>query len=303
MFRHTLPLLTLSALLTFGCTALIPAAPATLPPAASQAAAQAASRLNAERFFAKAETLALAPGAFAVQAESVPVLAALASESKQRDALVAAIRQDQALSRQITRFGSLTWTEQLPVLKQVMALEAKTMGFTPPPLVIEAGDQREAFFDFNPDQPGTGTVKLWPAALAKDSNPYAALMLLIHETRHSWQFQRAFGPKRQSGDVVAKGFQAAFRAQRDLSGKLTFCDFCTLLNEHEAFQTGNYVVGKLTDWAVDTTDMGCFSSQFEAPGRLKIDLLDLAKQVGPQKLLAAFNEREKSQFDALNAGH
>lgn len=299
MYRLTLPLLTASALMTVGCHAVLPAVPVT----AQRAAVQTASRANPDRFFAKAETLAQAPGAFAIQAESIPALTELAKEGKQRDALVAAIRQDAVLTRQISGFASLTWDQRLPVLKRVMALESKTMGFTQPPLVIADGDEREAFFDFNPDQPGTGTVKLWPAALAKDSNPYAALLLLVHETRHSWQFQRAFGTRHRADDFVAKGFQAAFRAQRDLSGKMTFCDFCTLLNEHEAFQTGNYVVGKLTNWTVDTVDMGCFSSQFEAPGRLKLDILDLAKQVGPQGLLAAFNAGEKVQFDALSAGH
>ncbi|MEB3195943.1 MAG: hypothetical protein VKP62_01960 [Candidatus Sericytochromatia bacterium] len=84
--------------------------------------------------------------------------------------------------------------------------------------------------------------------------------------------------------------------EQALAGKLSFCDFCPMHHEHEAFQTGNQVVGALTGWKADTRDMGVWRSQFDAQGRPRLDLLALARQVGPAGLLAAFNERERGQF-------
>ncbi|MNX91128.1 hypothetical protein D3C86_1232000 [compost metagenome] len=155
-----------------------------------------------------------------------------------------------------------------------------------------------AFFDFDPEKPGSGRVILNPEALAKESNPYTSLLLLVHETRHSAQFQLAFDAKR-AAEPLARAYQAAFKAQKQLGNKLNFCDFCTLHNELEAFQFGNYVVGALTDWRVATGDMGTLASQYDAHGHLKLDLVALEKRVGRDCLLDAFNEREKVQYQEL----
>lgn len=256
-------------------------------------------RPDPSKFLAHADVQALSPKAFSTHPESQGFLQALAVKApSEREALVAAIRATPGLAAGISRYPTLSWDEQLPILKQVMALEAKVMGFTQPPLILESGTSRSAFFDFDPAKPDTGRVLLYPEALANETNPYDSLLLLIHETRHSGQFQQAFGAKR-TNDPLAAGYKAAFIAQKELQGKLGFCDFCSLNNEFEAFQTANYVVGKLTNWQVDTLGMGCYSSQFDAKGQPKLDLLKLFKQVGPQKLLDAFNERSMEQFDLL----
>jgi hypothetical protein len=290
--------LTVALMLTLAGCGVSPAVRA-LPQAPSGAIATRAA--DPAKFFANAEVQRRMPMAFAVQAAALPALAAMTRDAAPgRDALVKAIRADRALKSAIDRFPALSWDERLPVLKQVMAIECRVMGFPAPPLVIGEGDRRAAYFDFDPAHPDTGRVILYPQGLAKEENPYAALLLLIHETRHSAQFQQAYAPG--ATDPTSLGFKAAFEAQRRLAGQLSFCDFCTLLNEHEAFQSANEVVGRLTDWRVDTADMGCLSSQYDASGRLRIDLVALAAQVGPANVLAAFNKLEKPHWEQLTGG-
>ena len=267
---------------------------------ASASQATAAKAHDPAKFLAHAEVEAAVSGAFAVQAESQAFVKALPETvGPGRNALVAAIQADKNLLGQVTRLQSMTWDEQLPVLKQVMALECRTMGFTPPPLVIAAGDSRPSFFEFDPARPGTGTVYLYPAALAKETSPQATLLLLIHEVRHSAQFQLAFGSTAKSRTPLANAFKAGFQAQNQLSGKLTFCDFCSLNQEFEAFQSANYVVGKLTGWQIDPVDMGCYSSQYDGHGALKLDLAAVAAKVGLTHLVEAFNTLEMAQFNTL----
>lgn len=80
-------------------------------------------------------------------------------------------------------------------------------------------------------------------------------------------------------------------------------DFLTLINEYEAFQFGNYVVGALTEGVVDTLGMGAYASQYNADFSLKIDLPKLFKDHEAnsenQSILKAFNTLEKAQYDIL----
>lgn len=271
---------------------------------ATTSTAQSAGDVSS--FLAHPEIQAQAPAAFSLQPESLPFLqAAERSVLPHRDAMVAAIQADQSLSREIARYDQLAWEQQVPVLQQVMALEGRVMGFTLPPLVIQNGPSKiPSYFDFDPKQGGTGKVILYPEAIAREKSPYASLLLLIHEVRHSAQFQMANQADRLSGDVrtLAKGYQASFVAQQALSARLGFCDFCSLNAEFEAFQAANYIVGRLTDWQVDTRDMGCLSSQYDKQGSLRVDLLGLARSVGPAGVLAAFNEREKAHYQELTGG-
>lgn len=268
---------------------------------------QAEPRLRAldpARFFANPAVQAQKPLAFAVQAVSVPVLEALDSIARDhRAALVAAIRADEELARGVRDFPTLGWPERSCLLRRLVELECAVMGAQVPPFEIheeEDPGRRSAFFEFDPDQGGTGIVHLWPKSFADDPSPYAPLLLTLHETRHSWQFQVAFGqPDPSIPQPVVEGFAAGFRAQKELSGRLSFCDFCTMHHEHEAFQTGNQVVGELTGWTADTAGMGCWSSQFDGAGTLRIDLLDLARRVGADRLLEAFNEAERGQFQEM----
>jgi hypothetical protein len=288
------PVLTLVLAFTLaGCGVAPSAGPAVRP-----MAAVAARALTPERFFASADTQAKAPAAFAQQSAALPALRAMAADSAAaRQEILTGFRGDKTLAAGLAQFPKLTWEERLPLLKRVMAVECRAMGIQAPPLVIGEGHAREAYFEFDPAHPGTGRVFLYPEGLARETDPYAALLLLVHETRHSAQYQRAFDAHRH--DALSAGYKAAFEAQKRLEGKLSFCDFCSLLNEHEAFQTANFVVGALTDGKADTSGMGCLSSQFDAHGQLKIDLVAIADRLGPAAVLAEFNRLEQPQFEAF----
>lgn len=255
------------------------------------------------RFFANPAIQDQAPGAFAVQASAVPALQGLARIAPaQRDALVAAIRADSALSDEVKNWATIGWPRQEAAIRKIMDLECTANRCAIPPLVVHGPDEigrGPAYFEFTPDTPGTGIVHLWPRHIAEETNPYAGLLLAIHETRHSWQFQVAFNGKHGCGvtdPAIVAAFASGFRAQKALDRKLSFCDFCTMHHEHEAFQTGNYVVGMLTGWSVDTNDMGCHSSQFDASGVSKIDILKIAEEYGADQILTVFNMLEKPQF-------
>jgi hypothetical protein len=293
---HRLPIALLTSVFLFGCG---------VPTSLASGSATSVKAKNSEtldpKFFARRDMQALMPEAFSLTTQSLPMLSALQSESQpKREALIQAIRRDPSLHQRIRGFATLNWDAQEAVLKQVFTLECRILGITPPELAFDTTLKGPAYFDFDLTRPGAGRVLLNPTELAKESNPYAALLLLIHETRHSAQLQLAFDPQR-SGAYPAKGYRAAFEAQKKHSKQLNFSEFCSLHNEYEAFQFGNYVVGALTDWTVDTLDMGCFSSQFDKQGRLKIDLLAIAQTVGGDGLLDAFNERQKEQYRKLFA--
>ena len=251
-------------------------------------------------FYASPEIQNQAPGAFALQSESAAFVHRIQQESlPEREALVKAIQADPELRDAVEKWTSLSIAQQIPHLRRIFALETKVMGIVPPELVIQDGvTSGPAYFDFDPAKPGAGRVLLNPEALAKEPDKYASLSLLIHETRHSKQFQMAFPAS--SFSPFAKGYEAAFRAQKALKGKLSFCDFMTLLNEYEAFQFGNYVVGRLTEWKVDMVDMGSFASQYDNVGKLKLDLAKLFHDPSPGTLLEKFNGLEKAQYDLLN---
>jgi hypothetical protein len=288
--------LAVAALLAAGC------AKAPTFAAARSHQAPRAHALDPAKFFANAATQGRMPEAFVLTPEGFPAhQAAERIAAPQREALVAAIRADRALAKGVAGFASLDWAARRPILEKIVVLESATFGVKAPPLVIHDEDGRgPAFFEFDVAKPGTGTVHLWPKQLAAEPEPYAALQLTIHETRHSWQFQQAFGPGARKADAaLAKGLAAGFRAQTALAGKLSFCDFCTMHHEHEAFRTGNAVVGELTGGKADQSGMGCWTSQVDGQGRPKLDLLALAAEAGPAGLLAAFNEREKGQFAEL----
>lgn len=293
MRRHSLAILT--SVFLVGCgfpTALAPGGTTSVK-------AQASEQLD-PRFFARRDVVARMPEAFALAPQSVPMLSASRDESlPKQEALIQAIRADRSLHQSIRTFATLGWSEQEHVLKRVFEIECRVLGITPPQLAFDPTLKGPAYFDFDLTRPGAGRVLLNPAELAKEANPYAALLLLVHETRHSAQLQLAFATA--GGTYPAKGYRAAFEAQKSLSKQLNFSEFCSLHNEYEAFQFGNSVVGALTDWTVDTLDMGCFSSQFDAQGRLRIDLVALARSVGGAGLLDAFNERQKEQYRKLYA--
>lgn len=284
----------LSALLLAGCGVQ------AVPTAVTRTGAVAARALEPAKFFGRAEVQAQSPLAFSTQAAAAEAVAAIERvEAPKRDALVAALRQDATLNARLQAWPTLGWDAQVPVLKQVMAIECRVLGFQAPALRFSDEPRRESYFDFDPAHPGLGTVILYPRGIAEDKNPYASLLLLIHEVRHAAQFQMAYGTGgADAATPLAKAFKASFETQKRLYGSLNFCDFCSLMNEYEAFQCGNYVVGALTGWTVDTADMGCLSSQYDAQGQPKLDLAALQAQ-HPADVLGAFNELERPQFQAF----
>lgn len=258
------------------------------------------------RFFASRETQNHFPGAFALQLESQDFVArSLPMTIQAGNTLIRAIQQTPGLASAILRFPGLTETQRVQTMNQIFFLQTKLSGFPAPELVLDNGAQKSTFFDFNLNQPGPGKVILNPAKLFKDANPYAALLFLIHETRHSQQFQTAImsagGPLRAS----SQAYRAAFAAQRqifDQSIKVSYCDFLTLNNEYEAFLFGNYVMENLTLGVAKTNDMGTWASQFRLGKGLRIDLPELILKVGPQNLLNAFNELEVTQYKEVFGG-
>lgn len=263
------------------------------------------SQAPESRFFANSAVQRSHPHAFVLQPEAETYLRSLEAETKAlRDRLVAVISQDSKLSRAIQNWRSLSTEEQIPFLKRVFELEVEVMNIDPPELIIDAKSipGRAAYFDFNIERPGPGQVLLNPEVLA-GMDKYAALALLIHETRHSAQFQMAFTGASQRlphSSAASVAYQASFRAQKDESLEIrSFCDFLTLANEFEAFQFGNDVLGQLTNGKVDLSDMGTFASQYNDKGRLKLDLVELLDNGKPGTLLEKFNEAEITQCRQL----
>ena len=178
-------------------------------------------------------------------------------------------------------------------MRDVFALEVEALGINAPQLVIEKGIiPGPGFFDFDLEHPSSGKVILNPTELAKLEDPYSSLSLLIHETRHSAQLQLAF----KETSPLAHGYHAAFSAQKILKG-LSFCDFTLLLNEYEAFQFSNFILGSIVQ--NNLFDMGTFASQYDNNGNPKIDLPKLADEIPVDQLLLKFNELEKEQYRLL----
>lgn len=268
-------------------------------------AGESAEKSLDRRYFANKDVQVLRPEAFALQPESKEFLLSIKDHSlKEQKSLVELIKSDEELSLKIKNFSSLTDSQKEDALRKVFALEVKALNIKAPKLII-ASDviKGEAYFDFDLSNPGTGTVIINLEAIKKDPNPYTALMLLIHETRHSAQLQKAFDPSLEN-EAEALGFKAAFHAQKELGSKLSsFSDFLTLNNEYEAFSFGNYVVGSLTNWTVDTLGMGTYASQYNTDESFKIDLhkLFLGVEAGEIKdsVLDEFNRQENAQYILL----
>ncbi|WP_299568977.1 hypothetical protein [uncultured Shewanella sp.] len=230
----------------------------------------------ADNFYANQVLQQQAPHAFALQPQSEAFLApAYEITLAHANNLVGLIAQDKALTQAIKNWPHLTMDDQIPWLKKVFELAVKSFGTQAPKLIIDnhSYPKKMVYFDFDVEVGGKGIVYLNPEKLSEEE-AFASLAFLIHETRHSYQFQRAMAGE---GDVVSQGYLAAFTAQKQLTG-FGFSDFLTLLNEYEAFQYGNYVIGQLTDWQVDMINMGTFASQYDSHGQLKIDLQAMAAQ-------------------------
>ena len=260
----------------------------------------------ADGFYANETLQRQAPDAFALQPEAHDFLvSAYALTIKDGDRLLGLIAEDKALTNAIQQWPEMTIEQQIPWLKKVFSLEVRSFGTKAPQLIIDNHSyaNKMVYFDFDIEAGGNGIVYLNPDKLAEEE-AYASLAFLIHETRHSYQFQQALNANANDNDsdsdseivAISAGYLAAFKAQKQLKG-FGFSDFLTLLNEFEAFQYGNYVIGQLTDWQIDMINMGTFASQFDNQGQLKIDLNTLSANVDELSLLAQYNELAKEQFE------
>ena len=270
-------------------------------------------------FYATQALQSQAPNAFALQPQASAFIAtARARTIEDGDKLVAAILAEPDLVTALSQWRELAIEQQIPFLRKIFALEYQTMAITPPKLVIDnhSYPNKMVYFDFDlahlspltaESKLSSGVVYLNPDKLAQQDK-FASLAFLIHETRHSYQFQLS---QQQHADSenrqLAAGYSAAFTAQKTLKG-FGFSDFLTLLNEYEAFQYGNYVLGQLTQWQLDLTNMGTFASQFDHRGQLKIDLLALSKSqihgdssADKPTLLEQYNRAAKRQYQQRQA--
>ncbi|MCL1058014.1 hypothetical protein L2729_08360 [Shewanella gelidimarina] len=274
----------------------------------------------AGQFYATQELQSQYPQAFALQPEAQAfVLAAQSKTVADANRLVELILADKSLVKALADWQQLSIDEQIPHLRKIFALEYRSMGIKQPTLIIDnhSYPTKMVYFDFDVshfaplpsssiNNVSRGTVYLNPEKLATQDK-FASLAFLIHETRHSYQFQLSQQANTSANDAIfAAGYRAAFNAQKSLTG-FGFSDFLTLLNEYEAFQYGNYVLGQLTHWTLDLTGMGTFASQFDQHGQLKIDLATLMPPAKSNantdelSLLEQYNLAAKVQYQLREA--
>lgn len=248
------------------------------------------------RFFANESVQSKAPLAFVLQAPAEAFLKSMKSNHfQEKEELIKRINRVPQLKRAIDNWSKLSISQQIPYLKQVFKIEVEVLGIASPDLSFDETEipGRSSYFDFDPLRPSPGRVILNPKELEK-LNPYASLSLLIHETRHSAQFQLS----NSSDSYEASVYRSAFQVQKS-GGVKSFCDFLTLANEHEAYAFGNYIIGRLTNWSVDMPDMGTFATQYDEHGKLKLDLIQLLKSKNNETLLESFNRLEMEQCQLL----
>tara|TARA_Y100000590_G_scaffold456330_1_gene606705 strand:+ start:520 stop:1395 length:876 start_codon:yes stop_codon:yes gene_type:complete len=254
------------------------------------------------KFFANKELQARFPGSFALQKESISfVEKSLKKTFFDGDQLIASIQSQSKLKRSILDFEKLSRSDKLKTLRSVFKLEVLHSGLHAPKLIFDDSAKKATFFDFDPSLPNSGKVILNPSMLFARPHPYDALLFLIHETRHSYQFQLAFGKKVNTQPEFKNAFRDGFFTQKQWftqNFRPSFCDFLTLNQEYEAFLFGNYVMETITNGLVDTSQMGTFASQYEPNIGIKINLFELSQKVGHENLLDAFNELEKEQYES-----
>lgn len=244
-------------------------------------------------FYANAKVQSQAPKAFVLQPQSLKfVRQAMRITQEEANSLTMAIVKDDEIEAMLESWPTLSFDEMLPYLVDIFELQCRLVGIGEPKLIIDSHSYpgKTVYFDFDPDNPDRGTVFLNSEKLAQMDN-WTVLALMIHETRHSLQFQLAF----DDNGIMASTYRAAFEAQKQLTD-YSFSDFMTLANEYEAFQFANQVVGRLSHWQWDMESMGSYVSQFHPDGKLKVDLIKLHNQDKGQSLLDKFNHAVKPQW-------
>lgn len=249
-------------------------------------------------FYASQELQDKYPGAFATQGSNLHFHHEL-ENTDDRESFINELRSHKDLYQDLLNFDSLDLEKQVQVLRTLFAVEINNLKITPPELIIdEHSIPGWAFFEFDVVKGGAGKVYLNKAKLRDEKNKSEFIMLLIHETRHSAQFQLA---QKYPHSTLGRGYMAAFKAQKEMKNqgiKTSFCDFMLLLNEYEAFQFANYIHGALTNFQTPINDMGTLASQYDSAGQLRLNILDifLQTQLSP---LDYFNKLETTQYEVL----
>lgn len=250
----------------------------------------------ASDFYANKEIQDKYPGAFATQKRTIPFHKNL--KLSERTDIIREILKDVLLASDIRNFETLSTDQQVSVLKKLFQLECRIMKIIPPELIIdETSIPGWAFFEFDYKVGGAGKVYLNLKKLKQTDKKSDFIILLLHETRHSAQFQRS----QVYQDPVSKGFANSFRAQKSLkdgNAKMSFCDFMLLLNEFEAFQFANYIYGSLTNWNTPINDNGTLASQYDENGNLRLNLLPIL--IGEHDPVETFNQLEEEQFEVMH---
>lgn len=253
-----------------------------------------------DNFYARKEVQSKYPGAFASHRSAVPFHIGLKNRMQpERDLLVEKIKERPLLLSSIIHFDELPLEKQVDVLEVIFLIECEVMNITPPELIInEDSIPGHAFFEYNFQAGGAGKVYLNKKKLMTEKNKFEFIVLLLHETRHSAQFQMA---QKLDEDPLTTGFREAFVAQQELKAqghKFSFCDFMLLHNEFEAFQFANYVYGALIHWKSPINDMGTLAGQYDQSGNVRINLLSILTQT-EQDPLELFNQLEFAQYKVL----
>lgn len=237
------------------------------------------------KFYANKSVQNLYKEAFALSSESKNfVNTVYASTFEQADKFINDLKKDEILWKKVLNYGTLSIAEQIAVLAEVFNIEVKSLGIVAPEISISTNYERAAYFEYDLQKKGNGTVYINPKK-TYDENRLMSLSLLIHETRHASQLALA---KNSSKEVMGASYKAAFTMQKNMKGKLNFSDFLTLNNEYEAFLFANYVFHKIYNGQEDMIDMGTYASQFRQDGSVKIDLKNL-HAIHPHLVLEMFN--------------
>jgi hypothetical protein len=230
------------------------------------------------------------PYSFALNPEALPSLRALQAKGHdERRDLVQKIQSDLILLAAFRRYPELDVEARKAVLVEIFSLQ--TIGTNAPRLIYGKPPRGAgAYYVFDLKKGGPGTVYIDLEALAEESNVYAEVVLLIHETRHASQFVR-----RDEFHLTP-----AFTTQKRIfttGQKLSSTDFTLLIHEYEAFQFANFVVNRLTDGQVNIEDMGTPASQFNGEGSALLDLAEFVElhRAGPVPAFNAFLDQRSAR--------
>lgn len=220
-----------------------------------------------------------------------------------RRSLAERLKADATVTKGLAAWDSSTNAARLTVLKRIATLEAEVMGCAVPTVALATAKPEEAGLKayFQPDSSAGGIV-IFTDALTRDGK-YAAVSMIVHEVRHSAQYQLAATSQRSLSSLdadrraLAAGYMEAWDVLNKLGSEadLAYGDYVHLNVEFDAFQTGNAVATMLSGGTYDALGFGFVDTHYTAVDTPKLDLLALGATLVDSSLIAAVN---KAEFDA-----